>query len=63
LTNNPLTDKKRPTACSANTLSKSSDLRRFDQTALDAIATELNGRPRQTLGFKTPSQALAETLR
>jgi hypothetical protein len=24
---------------------------------------ELNGRPRQTLGFKTPSQALAEALR
>jgi IS30 family transposase len=44
-------------------LSKSSDLRRFDQTALDAIAAELNGRPRQTLGFKTPSQALAEALR
>ena len=44
-------------------LSKSSDLRWFDQAALDAIATELNGRPRQTLGFKTPSQALAEALR
>jgi len=24
---------------------------------------QLNGRPRQTLGFKTPSQALAEVLR
>ena len=36
--------------------------RRFDQAALDAIAAELNGRPRQTLGFKTPSQALAEAL-
>jgi IS30 family transposase len=43
-------------------LSKSIDLRRFDQAALDAIAAELNGRPRQTLGFKTPSQALAEAL-
>jgi hypothetical protein len=43
-------------------LPKSSDLRRFDQTALDAIAAELNGRPRQTLGFKTPSEALAEAL-
>ena len=41
-------------------LSKGTDLRRFDQAALDAIATELNDRPRQTLGFKTPSQALAE---
>jgi IS30 family transposase len=44
-------------------LPKSSDLGRFDQAALDAIAAELNGRPRQTLGFKTPSQALAESLR
>jgi IS30 family transposase len=44
-------------------LSKSSDLRRFDQAALDAIAAELNGRPRQTLGFKTPSEVLAEALR
>jgi IS30 family transposase len=43
-------------------LPKSSDLRGFDQAALDAIAAELNGRPRQTLGFKTPSQALAEAL-
>jgi IS30 family transposase len=44
-------------------LPKSSDLGRLDQAALDAIAAELNGRPRQTLGFKTPSQALAEALR
>ena len=29
----------------------------------DAIALELNERPRQTLGFKTPSQAMAEVLR
>ncbi len=28
------------------------------QLELDAIADELNGRPRQTLGWKTPSQAL-----
>jgi transposase, IS30 family len=43
-------------------LSKSADLRGFDQAALDAIAAELNGRPRQTLGFQTPSQVLAEAL-
>jgi transposase, IS30 family len=43
-------------------LAKGADLRQFDQAALDAIAAELNGRPRQTLGFKTPSQALAEAL-
>jgi IS30 family transposase len=38
------------------------DLCQFDQAALDAIAAELNGRSRQTLGFKTPSQVLAEAL-
>jgi IS30 family transposase len=43
-------------------LPKGTDLGQLDQAALDAIATELNGRPRQTLGFKTPSQALAEAL-
>jgi IS30 family transposase len=39
------------------------DLRTLTQADLDAIALELNDRPRQTLGFKTPSQALAEVLR
>ena len=37
--------------------------RDFSQDDLDGIAAELNGRPRQTLGFKTPLQALAEVLR
>jgi IS30 family transposase len=44
-------------------LAKSADLGQLDQAALDAIAAELNGRPRQTLGFKTPSEVLAEALR
>jgi IS30 family transposase len=39
------------------------DFRTLTQTDLDAIARELNERPRQTLDFKTPSQALAEVLR
>jgi IS30 family transposase len=38
------------------------DFRNLTQPDLDAIAQELNERPRQTLGFKTPSQALAEVL-
>jgi IS30 family transposase len=38
------------------------DFRTLTQADLDAIARELNERPRQTLGFKTPSQALAEVL-
>jgi IS30 family transposase len=43
-------------------LPRGADLRRRDQAALNAIAAELNGRPRQTLGFRTPSQVLAEAL-
>ena len=39
------------------------DFRTLTQDDLDAIAIELNERPRQTLRFKTPSQALAEVLR
>jgi IS30 family transposase len=38
------------------------DFRTLTQADFDAIADQLNGRPRQTLGFKTPSQALAEVL-
>jgi IS30 family transposase len=38
------------------------DFRTLTQADLDAIALELNERPRQTLGFKTPSQAIAEVL-
>jgi IS30 family transposase len=44
-------------------LPRTLDFRTLTQADLDAIADELNGRPRQTLGFKTPSQALAEVLR
>lgn len=33
------------------------------QDDFDAIALERNDRPRQTLGFTTPSQAIAEGLR
>jgi IS30 family transposase len=39
------------------------DFRTLTQADFDAIAQELNERPRQTLGFKTPSQALTEVLR
>ena len=39
------------------------NFRELTQDDFDAIATELNDRPRQTLGFKTPSEALAEVLR
>ena len=44
-------------------LPRSLDFRTLTQTDFDAIADQLNGRPRQTLGCKTPSQALSEVLR
>ncbi len=44
-------------------LPRTLDFRTLTQADFDAIADQLNGRPRQTLGFKTPSQVLAEVLR
>jgi IS30 family transposase len=40
-----------------------SDLKVHTQADLDTVAAELNGRPRQTLGWMTPSEALDEALR
>jgi IS30 family transposase len=42
---------------------KRTEISHSTQADLDAVAAELNGRPRQTLGFKTPSQTLDEALR
>jgi len=42
---------------------KRTEISHYTQAELDAVAAELNGRPRQTLGWKTPSQALDEALR
>ena len=44
-------------------LPKTTNMRRHSQHELDTIAERLNGRPRQTLGWKTPSQKLDEALR
>jgi len=44
-------------------LPRTISMRDYSQADVDAIADQLNQRPRQTLGFKTPSQALAEVLR
>ena len=43
-------------------LPKSSDLSQCTQRELDAIARSLNTRPRQTLGWMTPSKAFAEAV-
>ena len=42
---------------------KRTEIAHFTQADLDDVAAELNGRPRQTLGWKSPSQALDEALR
>jgi transposase, IS30 family len=42
---------------------KRSEIAHYNQDDLDAVAAELNGRPRQTLAWMTPSQALDAALR
>jgi transposase, IS30 family len=44
-------------------LPKGSDLAARSQVELDEIAAELNGRPRQTLGWATPAEKMQELLR
>jgi IS30 family transposase len=41
---------------------KGTSLANVTQEQLDAVADELNGRPRQTLGFHTPSEKFAEAV-
>ena len=43
-------------------LPKGTDLARYTQTKLNAIARELNTRPRKTLGYRTPADILADTV-
>jgi IS30 family transposase len=41
---------------------KGTDLSGYNQARLGAIAAELNGRPRHTLGWRTPSEAFARAV-
>ncbi|WP_455680487.1 IS30 family transposase [Streptomyces hirsutus] len=43
-------------------LAKGADLRTFGQADLDAIAHELNHRPRKTHGYRTPAEVYADLL-
>ena len=41
---------------------KGTDLSLHDEAKLEQVADSLNTRPRQTLGWKTPAEAYAETV-
>ena len=41
---------------------KGTDMSRYSEPDLDAVAAALNGRPRKTLGWNTPAEALDALL-
>lgn len=43
-------------------LPKKADLAKFSRHELEAFAAKLNNRPRKTLGFHTPTEALTKLL-
>jgi IS30 family transposase len=41
---------------------RGTDLAAYSQAQLDRVATELNGRPRRTLGWSSPAEAFARVV-
>ena len=52
-----------PTACCASTSPRAPTCRAGAADEIEAVAAALNSRPRKTLGWKTPAEALDEHLR
>ena len=52
-----------PTGCCGSIFPKGTDLSLHTADDLAAVAATLNARPRKTLGWKTPAEALDEALR
>jgi len=51
---------KTPTDSSRRFFPEGSDLSDLSQTALNDVARLMNNRPRKTLGWNTPAEAMAE---
>jgi IS30 family transposase len=51
-----------PTDSSRQFFPKGTDLSDISQTQLNDVARLMNQRPRKTLGWKTPEEAMAEEL-
>jgi len=51
-----------PTDSSRQFFPKGTDLSTISQTELNDVARLMNQRPRRTLGWKTPEEAMAEEL-